>query len=96
MDSACPGRIVSLGAIAVLVWFEQVTMYLKGLTPLGCTAWDEEVFPNLVSYIEAGEIRPLLTESFPLKQIAAAQERFLEKTHVGKFVLVPPAIRDQA
>lgn len=91
------GTYVSSGAIAgPLVALDLRTMYLNDLTLLGCTAWDEDVFPNLVSYIEAGEIRPLLAESFPLEQIAAAQQRFLEKDHVGKFVLVPPVVLDQA
>ncbi|MCJ0980363.1 zinc-binding dehydrogenase [Rhodococcus sp. ARC_M12] len=91
------GTYVSSGAIAgPLVALDLRTMYLNDLTLLGCTAWNEEVFPNLVSYIEAGEIRPLLAESFPLEQIAAAQQRFLEKDHVGKFVLVPPVVLDQA
>lgn len=66
------------------------TFYLKDLTLVGCTAWDEEVFPDVVSYIERGEIRPLLAKVFPLDQIAAAQQEFLEKAHVGNFVLVPP------
>ncbi len=71
-------------------------MYLNDLTLFGCTAWDEDVFPNLVSYIEADEIHPLVAESFPLEQIAVAQQRFLEKDHVGKFVLVPPLVLDHA
>jgi NADPH:quinone reductase-like Zn-dependent oxidoreductase len=63
--------------------------YLKDLTFIGCTAWDEPVFPNLVSYIEKGEIRPLLSATFPLAQIADAQRDFLRKRHVGKLVLIP-------
>ncbi|WP_256993656.1 zinc-binding dehydrogenase [Rhodococcus sp. 06-418-5] len=90
------GTYVSSGAIAgPVVELDLRTMYLNDLTLLGCTAWDEDVFPNLVSYIEAGEIRPLLAESFPLEQTAVAQQRFLEKNHVGKFVLVPPVIVDR-
>ena len=67
------------------------TFYLKDLTLIGCTAWDEPVFPNLVGYIERGEIRPLLARTFALEEIAEAQRSFLEKSHVGNFVLVPPA-----
>ena len=90
------GTYVSSGAIAgPVVELDLRTMYLNDLTLLGSTAWDEDVFANLVSYIEAGDIRPLLAESFPLEQIAAAQQRFVEKGHVGKFVLIPPAVHDQ-
>ena len=85
------GRYVSSGAIGgPLVRLDMRTFYLKDLNLIGCTAWDEPVFPNLVSYIERGEIRPLLAKTFPLEQIAAAQREFLEKAHVGKFVLIPP------
>ena len=58
---------------------------------IGCTAWDEPVFPNLVAYIERGEIKPLIAQTFKLQDIVDAQKAFLEKTHVGKFVLVPDA-----
>ena len=59
---------------------------------IGCTAWDEPVFPNLISYIERGEIRPLLAKTFPLDRIVDAQRAFTEKKHVGKFVLIPPPL----
>ena len=89
------GRFVSSGAIAgPLVELDMRDFYLKDLTLIGCTAWDEPVFPNLVSYIEKGEIIPLLAKSFPLDKIVEAQREFTEKRHVGKFVLIPPAIDD--
>lgn len=85
------GRYVSSGAIAgPLVSLDMRDMYLKDITLIGSTAWDEPVFPNLISYIERGEIRPLLSKVFPLAEIAAAQREFMEKTHFGNFVLVPP------
>jgi len=64
------GRFVSSGAIAgPLVALDMRDFYLKDLTLIGCTAWDRPVFPNLVSYIEKGEIKPLLAKSFPLKKL---------------------------
>ena len=85
------GRYASSGAIAgPIVTLDMRDLYLKDLTLIGCTAWDEPVFPNLVSYVERGEIRPLLAKVFPLSQIAEAQREFLEKRHVGNFVLIPP------
>lgn len=84
------GRYVSSGAIGgPIVSFDMRDFYLKDLTFIGCTAWDEPVFPNLVSYIENGEIRPLLAGTFPLLQIAEAQRQFLLKRHVGNIVLIP-------
>lgn len=85
------GRYVSSGAIGgPLVELDMRIFYLKDLTLIGCTAWDEPVFPNLVAYIERGEIRPLVAKTFALSDIAEAQREFLEKRHVGKFVLLPP------
>jgi NADPH:quinone reductase-like Zn-dependent oxidoreductase len=87
------GRYTSSGAIAgPLVTLDMRDFYLKDLTMIGCTAWDEPVFPNLVSYIENGEIRPLLAKTFPLERIVDAQRAFTEKKHVGKFVLIPPPL----
>ena len=85
------GRYVSSGAIGgPMVTFDTRDFYLKDLTLIGCTAWDEPIFPNLISYIERGEIKPLVAKVFPLREIVAAQREFLAKRHVGNFVLVPP------
>ena len=85
------GRYASSGAIGgPLVNLDLRTMYLKDLTLIGCTAWDEPVFPQLISFIETNRITPLVAKTFPLEDIAQAQKEFLEKKHVGKFVLIPP------
>ena len=85
------GRYTSSGAIAgPVVELDMRDMYLKDITLVGCTAWDEPVFPNLISYIEKGEIRPVLARTSPLSEIADAQRDFMKKEHVGNFVLVPP------
>ena len=84
-------RYVSAGAIGgPLVSFDTRTFYLKDLRLIGCTAWDEPVFPSLISYIENHQIKPLLAKTFPLELIAKAQQEFLLKKHVGNFVLIPP------
>ena len=87
------GKYVSSGAISgPVVELDMRVFYLKDLTLIGCTGWDEPVFPNLISYIERGEIRPLLAKTYPLEAIAAAQREFLKKSHVGNFVLIPPSV----
>ncbi|HCY86302.1 MAG TPA: alcohol dehydrogenase [Desulfobacteraceae bacterium] len=87
-----PGsKMVSSGAIAgPVVALDMRDLYLKDITLFGCTAWDKPVFPNLISYIENGEITPVLAQSFALKDITCAQKAFAAKTHVGKLVLIPP------
>ncbi|MDP3958927.1 MAG: alcohol dehydrogenase family protein [Pseudorhodobacter sp.] len=84
------GRYVTSGAIAgPVVSLDLRDMYLKDIMLIGCTAWDEPVFPNLITYIENGEIRPLLAKTYPLDRIADAQSDFQKKKHIGKLVLIP-------
>ena len=85
------GCYVSAGAIGgPVVSFDTRTFYLKDLQLIGCTAWDEAVFPRLISYLENKQLQPLLAKTFPLEQIVEAQQEFLLKKHVGNFVLIPP------
>ena len=87
------GKYVSSGAIAgPLVDLDIRNLYLKDISLIGCTAWDEAVFGQLISYIEKNEIRPLVADIYPLEQIADAQARFLEKSHIGNFVLIPAEV----
>ncbi|WP_245874141.1 alcohol dehydrogenase family protein [Alkalispirochaeta sphaeroplastigenens] len=85
------GRYASSGAIAgPMVTLDMRDLYLRDLNLIGCTAWDEQVFPNLIGYIERGEIRPLVAQTFDLQEIAIAQQKFMQKRHFGNFVLIPP------
>lgn len=85
------GRFAIAGAIAgPLAKVDLRTLYLKDLTLFGCTFQEDAVFENLIRYIEAGEIRPIVAKTYPLSQIVQAQKDFLSKAHVGKLVLIPP------
>lgn len=82
------GRYAVSGAIGgALVELDIRTLYLKDLTFYGCTVLEPEVFQNLINCIEQRKIAPIVTCTFPLKEIHTAQEVFLEKKHVGKIVL---------
>jgi NADPH:quinone reductase-like Zn-dependent oxidoreductase len=84
------GRYGVAGAISgPVVDLDLRTLYLKDLKLIGCTVLEPEVFPNLIRYIESGEIKPLIAATYPLTEIVAAQEAFLTKQHVGKIILVP-------
>jgi NADPH:quinone reductase-like Zn-dependent oxidoreductase len=84
------GAYAVAGAIAgAAVSLDLRTLYLKDLRLLGCTVLEPQVFPNLIGYIERGEIRPVIASVHPLSAIVAAQEEFLAKRHTGKIVLVP-------
>jgi NADPH:quinone reductase-like Zn-dependent oxidoreductase len=85
------GRYAVSGAIAgPIVQMDLRKLYLKDLTLFGCTSQDVQVFPNLVGYLERGEIKPLVARQYPLRDMALAQEEFLSKKHLGKIVLIPP------
>ena len=78
------------GAIAgPIVELDIRTLYLKDLTLMGCTFQDEQVFKNLIGYIERNEIKPLVAKSYPLEDIVNAQKDFISKKYVGKLVLLP-------
>ncbi|MFC3085589.1 alcohol dehydrogenase family protein [Tabrizicola soli] len=86
------GRYVISGAIAgPLAQIDLRTLYLKDLTLYGATFQEDEVFENLIRYIEAGRIRPVVARTYPLSEIVQAQKDFLAKGHVGKLVLIPPS-----
>ncbi|NBC23474.1 MAG: zinc-binding dehydrogenase, partial [Gammaproteobacteria bacterium] len=85
------GRLATSGAIAgPMVGLDLRDLYLKDITLIGCTAWDEPVFPNLIGYIERDAVRPVVAATYPLARIADAQRDFLAKRHTGKLVLLPP------
>ena len=88
------GRYATAGAIAGPISEIDVrTLYLKDLTLFGCTFQRDEVFANLITYVERGEIRPLVAQTYPLSDIHRAQEEFLSKSHTGKLVLIPPQVQ---
>ncbi len=79
------GRYVVSGAIAgPIVELDLRTLYLRDLSFFGSTHQPESVFRDLVGYIEAGDIRPVIAMTYPLRELRAAQEAFLSKQHVGK------------
>lgn len=89
------GRYAVAGAIAgPICELDLRTLYLKDLTLFGCTFQEDAVFANLIRYIEAGEIRPVVSKTYPLSQIAQAQADFMSKKHTGKLVLIPPQVAE--
>ena len=84
------GRYAVAGAIAgPMVTLDLRTVYLKDLRLLGCTILEPDVFSNLVGYIERREIKPVVANTYPLKEIVRAQQEFLGKQFTGKIVLTP-------
>lgn len=93
IDALRPGgRYAVSGAIAgPLVEADLRTIYLNDITLFGCTFQPPEVFAELVALMNEGRIRPLISKSYPMQEIARAQEDFQSKRYPGKLVLIPPA-----
>ncbi len=86
------GRYVTAGAIAgPLVELDLRTLYLKNLSFYGSTVFRRETFPRLLQAVKEGAVTPVVAKTYPLSEIAAAQQDFLEKRHTGNLVLLPPA-----
>lgn len=90
------GRYTCSGAIAgPMVELDLRTLYLRDLTFTGSTVIPPEVMPNLIRYIETGEIKPALAATYPLAQLREAQTAFIAKAHTGNIVVVPQASGDR-
>ncbi|WP_420861200.1 alcohol dehydrogenase family protein [Algirhabdus cladophorae] len=84
------GRYTCSGAIAgPIVDLDLRTFYLNDLTFTGSTVVPPQVFKDVVNYIERGEVKPMLAATYPLKDFHAAQAAFIEKDHIGNFVVTP-------
>ncbi|WP_120500436.1 alcohol dehydrogenase family protein [Roseovarius sp. EL26] len=95
IDALRPGgRYATSGAIAgPIVETDLRTIYLNDLTIFGSTYQSPQVFGKLVDLINQGAIRPLVSKTYPLDQIAEAQEEFAAKRLPGKLVLLPWAAK---
>jgi NADPH:quinone reductase-like Zn-dependent oxidoreductase len=92
IDALAPGgRYAVSGAIAgPIVSADLRTIYLKDLTLFGCSFTPPTVFANLVRLVNAGQIKPLVSKTYPLAEINSAQADFSAKRFPGKLVLLPP------
>ncbi len=84
------GHYAVSGAIAgPIVQADLREIYLRDITIHGCTHQAFEVFGRLVELMNAGRIKPLISKTYPLRDIAQAQEEFQSKALPGKLVLIP-------
>ncbi|MCA0908232.1 alcohol dehydrogenase family protein [Ruegeria marisrubri] len=84
------GHYAVSGAIAgPIVEADLRDIYLRDITIHGCTHQAPEVFARLVELVNTGRIKPLVSRTYPLKDIGVAQADFQSKTLPGKLVLVP-------
>lgn len=82
------GRYSTAGAIGgPITSFDLRELIYKDLEMNGVTNPTADTFARLVQLIEAGRIRPVLEQAFPLEELATAQEQMVKRSHIGKFVV---------
>ena len=89
------GHYAVAGAIAgPMVQADLRRIYLRDITLHGCTYQPAEVFAGLLDMVNAGQVKPRIAATWPLREIGRAQAEFQSKRHPGKLVLLPPAAPD--
>jgi NADPH:quinone reductase-like Zn-dependent oxidoreductase len=82
------GRYVTCGAVGgAVVEIDMRRVYLKHLQIHGSTQGTKADFAAVRDYALSGAIKPLLAATYPLAEIARAQEDFKKKKFVGKLVV---------
>ena len=94
LNALCPGgRYATAGAVGgPEVTGDLRVIYLKDLTLYGCTNQSEAGFAALVAAINRGTLRPLISRTYPLRDIATAQADLVAGRYPGKLVLLPPEL----
>jgi len=88
---ATGGRLVTCGATAGAQPIDDLTaIFSKHLKIYGSTLGSREEFRQLLSFLNASTIRPIIDSVFPLKDAAAAQTYLEEGKQFGKVVLRIP------
>ena len=82
------GRYAIAGAVSgPIASIDMRTIYLHDLSLFGCTVLSNDVFKNIIVYIENKEINPIVSKVFPLEKLIDAQKYFLEKNFTGKIII---------
>jgi alcohol dehydrogenase len=91
LDALYPGgRYATIGAVGgPLVKGDLRRIYLNDLTVHGATHQPREVFAGLVTIIHTARIRPVVSKTFPRRDVAAADADLAAGRYPGKLVLVP-------
>ena len=84
------GRLVTAGAIAgPVVPFDIRRLYLHQRSIIGSTMHSPSIFDELAAIACAGAVEPIVADTYPLADIAVAQQRFVDGNFVGKLVVTP-------
>ena len=82
------GRYSSSGCISgPMVQFDLRKLVYRDLQLTGATVIPPGSFAKLVKYIQDEKLKPVLAETWPLRDLAKAQQSFVKKAHIGKIVV---------
>jgi NADPH:quinone reductase-like Zn-dependent oxidoreductase len=82
------GRLVTCGATAGgLADTDLSLIFTKHLQIFGSTLGSREEFRQVIQFINAAQIKPIIDRTFPLAEAATAQRRMEEGKQFGKIVL---------
>ena len=85
---ACRGRLVTCGATAGWQPNDDLDLMIsKELRIYGSTLGSREDFRQLLSFLKATRIHPVIDRTFPLQEAAAAQQRMENGEQFGKILL---------
>lgn len=84
------GRLVTCGVTSgSAIELDLRFFYARQLSIQGCYMGGISELRKVVHLAEAGKLKPVIDQIFPLKDARAAQERMLERKNFGKIILVP-------
>ena len=84
------GRWVIAGAVAgPVVEFDLRRLYLHNVQLIGSSMHTRVHFRRLIELARGGDVRPQVSGTFALAEIAEAQKEFSARRHVGKIVILP-------
>ena len=91
LDALRPGgRYATSGAVAgPIVQGDLRSIYLNDLTIFGATHQPREVFAGLVTLINTARLRPVVSQTYALRDIGRAQADLAAGRYAGKLVLLP-------
>jgi NADPH:quinone reductase-like Zn-dependent oxidoreductase len=91
------GRYSASGAISgPMAQFDLRQMIYKDLQLTGATIVPAGTMQRIVRLIEQRSLQPVLAQTFALRDLAAAQEVFMAKKHVGNIVVTMTEASDES
>ncbi|MBI4430430.1 MAG: zinc-binding dehydrogenase [Candidatus Omnitrophica bacterium] len=83
------GRLVTCGATTGGdVKFNLRYLFTRQISITGSYMGGRPALLEIVKLVEAGNLKPVVDKTFPLKQAAQAQERMESRRHFGKIILI--------